>query len=116
MYLHLGVGKVIRTKDIVGIFDIDKTTHGAITKGFLSNAERACKVRTVGSDIPRSFTLTENGEVFISQISPAALASRVDRAEDAERRAGDAERCAGDAERRAGDAFEKAPPTPPAKL
>ncbi len=102
MYLHLGVGKVIRTKDIVGIFDIDKTTHGAITKGFLSNAERACKVRTVGSDIPRSFTLTENGEVFISQISPAALASRVDRAEDAERRAG--------------DAFEKAPPTPPAKL
>lgn len=81
MYLHLGVGKVIRTKDIVGIFDIDKTTIGSVTKGFLSNAERAGKVHTVGNDIPRSFTLTENGEVFISQISPAALASRVDRTE-----------------------------------
>lgn len=46
MYLHLGVGKVIRTKDIVGIFDIDKTTLGSVTKGFLSNAERAGKVHT----------------------------------------------------------------------
>ena len=51
MYLHLGVGKVIRTKDIVGIFDIDKTTLGSVTKGFLSNAERAGKVHTVGNDI-----------------------------------------------------------------
>lgn len=81
MYLHLGVGKVIRTKDIVGIFDIDKTTLGAVTKSFLSGAESAGRVHTVGSDIPRSFTLTENGEVFISQISPAALTQRVDRAE-----------------------------------
>ena len=68
MYLHLGVGKVIRTKDIVGIFDIDKTTLGSVTKGFLSNAERAGKVHTVGNDIPRSFTLTEKDQSLDTQM------------------------------------------------
>lgn len=78
VYLHLGTGKVIRTRDIVGIFDIDRTTLGAVTKGFLSAAERAGRVHSVSSDIPRSFTLTADGSVYISQISPSALAARAE--------------------------------------
>ena len=82
MYLHLGVGKVIRTKDIVGIFDIDKTTLGSVTKGFLSNAERAGKVHTVGNDIPRSLRFSPKTVRYSSLRShPQLLLPRVDRAE-----------------------------------
>ena len=40
MYLHAGKNRVIRTKNIIGIFDIDKATVSEITKDFLRRVER----------------------------------------------------------------------------
>ena len=40
MYLHAGNNKLIRSKDIVGIFDMDNTTVGADTRDFLKRAEK----------------------------------------------------------------------------
>ena len=55
MYLHVGTGKIVRKKEIIGIFDLDRTTLSSITKRFLSQSEKEGKVCSVNSDIPRSF-------------------------------------------------------------
>ena len=44
MYLHVGTGKIVRKKEIIGIFDLDKTTISPITKNFLSQSEKNGKV------------------------------------------------------------------------
>ena len=39
MYLHAGNNKIIRTKSIIGIFDMDNATLGADTRAFLKKKE-----------------------------------------------------------------------------
>ena len=77
MYLHVGTGKIVRKK--IGIFDLDKTTISPITKNFLSQSEKNGKVCSVNNDIPRSFVLTENGMIYISQISSQAITARAEK-------------------------------------
>ena len=81
MYLHVGTGKIVRKKEIIGIFDLDRTTLSSITKRFLSQSEKEGKVCSVNSDIPRSFVLTENGTIYISRVSSQASASRAEKGE-----------------------------------
>ena len=58
MYLHLGQETVVRTKDIIGIFDIENASISKYTKDFLSNA-------------------TDKGQkLYISQISSRTLLKR----------------------------------------
>ena len=79
MYLHLGQDIVIRSKNIIGIFDIENTSISKITKDFLGSEEKKKRVITVSSDLPKSFVVCENdGEVtvYISQISCATLKKR----------------------------------------
>lgn len=75
MYLHIGNGKTVRKKNVIGIFDMDKTTMSGITKKFLSDSEKKGKVCSVSSDIPKSFILTDD-KIYISQISAQAITSR----------------------------------------
>ena len=79
MFLHLGQDTVIIEDDIIGIFDLDKTTISPITKNFLSQSEKNGKVCSVNNDIPRSFVLTENGMIYISQISSQAITARAEK-------------------------------------
>lgn len=79
MYLHLGQEIVVRSDEIVGIFDIDNTSIEKATRNFLASAEKNHKVINVAFDIPKSFIVCEyKGEttVYISQISPATLKKR----------------------------------------
>ena len=55
MYLHLGGETVIQINDIVGIFDLDKTSTGKITRDFLSQAEKEMRVTSVTYELPKSF-------------------------------------------------------------
>ncbi len=80
MYLHLGQNVMVRTKDVVGVFDLDNTTWSFRTRRFLERAEQEGRVFPVGEDLPRSFVLTEGGDgepkVYLTPLSPAALAAR----------------------------------------
>ena len=40
MYLHLGNETIIRTKDIIGIFDLDSTTVSKRSRDYLAKAEK----------------------------------------------------------------------------
>ena len=79
MYLHLGEKTVIRTENIIGIFDLDNTTVSKNTRDFLALSEKNKRVINVSNDLPRSFIVCEeNGEtsVYISQLSRQTLYRR----------------------------------------
>ena len=82
MYLHLGASVVIPQGDVLGIFDLDNTTSSRTTRDFLTRAEQAGQVVTVGEDLPKSFLLCRapDGEVtvYLSQLSSATLLKRVE--------------------------------------
>lgn len=81
MYLHLGNETVIQIRDIIGIFDIEKTSTGQITRDFLRNAEKSLLITNVTDKLPKSFVVTQGkteARVYISQISAATLQKRAE--------------------------------------
>lgn len=79
MYLHLGQDVVVRSDDVIGIFDIENTSVSKITKEFLSCQEKQHCVVNVSTELPKSFIVCRSGEkvsVYISQISCATLKKR----------------------------------------
>ena len=80
MYLHIGNQINIRERDIVGIFDADRTTTSWITRKYLSEAEKRALVSSANYEIPKSFVLykDKNGEyrICFSQLSAASLCGR----------------------------------------
>ena len=54
IYLHLGNETVIRTDDIVAIFDIENTSVSKITRSFLKNAEKEMKGKKT-SKVPAGY-------------------------------------------------------------
>ena len=79
MYLHLGHDTLIKTKDIIGIFDLDKATVSKRTRMFLAEKEKEHKLINVSTDIPKSFIVCNWGMdvvVYISQISATTLLKR----------------------------------------
>lgn len=80
MYLHLGQEIVVKTADIIGIFDIDNTTISKNTKQFLSLSQKKGQVINVTSELPKTFILchrSETNKIYISQISSATLRKRM---------------------------------------
>lgn len=81
MYLHIGNGKSVKRKDIIGIFDLDTATVSKITKNFINKSQKEGRVSYFDSDLPRAFLLLdENGEtrVRLSRISTTGLKQRLD--------------------------------------
>lgn len=81
MYLHLGQEIVVKHRDVVGIFDLEKTTLSKATKDFLAQATKEGCVVTVSYEMPKSFVVVlEDGKnmVYISQISAATLKKRAE--------------------------------------
>lgn len=80
MYLHIGQDTVVKTENIIGIFDMDTTTVSKRTRDFLNTAEKNKSVINVAVyDLPKSFVIcNENGKsiVYISPISSQTLLKR----------------------------------------
>lgn len=78
MYVSLGAGKYIRKDKVIGIFDLDITSQSHITRKFLNAAEKKGKVVSATEDIPKSFAVTEDGELYLSQPATATLIKRIE--------------------------------------
>lgn len=78
MYLHLGTDVIIRTRDILGIFDLDTSTISGRTRAYLRKAELEGRVVNVTYDLPKSFIVTvgERPTIYISPISASTLKKR----------------------------------------
>ena len=80
MYLHVGNGKSVKKKDIIGIFDLDTATVSKITKSFINESQKRGEVEYLDSDLPRSFILHDGREgirVRLSRISTQGLKIRI---------------------------------------
>ncbi len=81
MYLHLGQETVVKTEDIIGIFDMDTSTVSKITRDYLSRAEKEKQVVTISYELPKTFVVLKKQKrkqktVYISQLSSATLQKR----------------------------------------
>ena len=78
--LHIGAGYLIDSRQIVGIFDLDKTTYGPRTREFLAKAEKEGNVVSAGYELPKSFLVCRDGEkttVYLSQLAASTLQKRL---------------------------------------
>ena len=57
MYLHVGNQKNIRKRDIIGIFDADRTTASGVTRRYLAKAEERGQVDSAREEIPKAFVV-----------------------------------------------------------
>ena len=82
MYLHIGKGKTLKDKDIIGIFDLDTSTVSERTKEFLNKKEKDRLTEYADFDLPRSFILCKNKDkgykVVFSRISTVGLKDRAE--------------------------------------
>ena len=83
MYLHLGQETIVKTDEIIGLFDLDSTTLGSKTREFLAKAEGDGRVINVSTELPKSFVLAAAERasppaLYISQLGTATLKKRFD--------------------------------------
>ena len=79
MYLHVGKEIILKTEDIIGIFDLDTATVSKRTRDYLNKAEKAGEVVNVTTELPKSFIVCrekKGKKIYISQISSSTLEKR----------------------------------------
>ena len=81
MYLHLGKGRTVDEREIIGIFDLDITSQSHITRKYLAQAEKAGQVINASEDIPKSFVVCCDGKKRVLYLSQMAAATLLRRAE-----------------------------------
>lgn len=87
MYLHIGSKQNIRKRDIIGIFDADRTTTSSVTRKYLAASGKRGLVSSAVEEIPKSFVLyrdekANKHKIVFSQLSTAALYGRMNAVED----------------------------------
>jgi hypothetical protein len=80
MYLHLGQDTVVRMDEVVGIFDMDRSTISKFSRQFLADAQKGGRIFNVSYELPKSYVVCvdkeKNETVYISQISSSTLRRR----------------------------------------
>jgi hypothetical protein len=79
MFLHIGNGKSVRKKDVIGIFDLDTATITKTGKDFINRMQKNGRVEYDDDDLPRSFLLIDENKKYkvnLSRISSKGLATR----------------------------------------
>lgn len=80
MYINIGGETIINSDEIVGIFDIDKTTVHKNNRNYLSNVEKRGKIISVADKIPKSFIVCKSKSeniVYITPLAPITLFKRI---------------------------------------
>ena len=85
MYFHAGQDFVLNTRDVLGVFDLETAGASRRTQAFSQTAESEGAVVDLCAPgtLPRSFILTDfpDETLYLSQLSPAALKKRAEKAE-----------------------------------
>lgn len=82
MFLHIGEGKILNKKDIIGIFDLETTSISKKTREFLRINEKKGNVEYVSVEIPKTYIITDSKlkkKVYVTQISSQTLQKRAER-------------------------------------
>lgn len=79
MFLHIGEGKVISKKNIIGIFDLENTSVSKKTREFLRINEKKGNTEYIGYEIPKTYILDDRKKVVFTSISTQTLQKRAER-------------------------------------
>ena len=75
-YLYAGENTLIRTGDIVGIFDLDTSTLSVETRRFLAGHNGVTEAVT--GELPKGFVLTRDDRVYLTLLGSETLAGRIE--------------------------------------
>ncbi len=73
MYLNIGPNKVVRKKDVIGIFDLDSSTVSLYTRKLLKEAEKEKRVITVDYELPKSFIIMKDNTIYLSPYNSSTI-------------------------------------------
>ncbi len=79
MFLHIGSDVVVRSEDIIAVFDMDNTTISKMSRNFLTEAQKSGSVINICDDLPKSYVITNfdgNTQVYISSVSSQTIYKR----------------------------------------
>ena len=80
MYLHIGSETVLRSQNVIGIFDTDSATVSKHSRDLLNTAQRENRVRVVSeTELPRSFLLYKDDKEIVLYLSPVAAKTLIGR-------------------------------------
>ena len=79
MYVHLGGDKILRSKDIIAIFDVSIEKSSKISGLFMDQAYKRKQVEKIGEEETKSIILTED-KIYFSPISSSTLKKRAEQA------------------------------------
>lgn len=81
MFLHIGSDVVVRTEDIIAVFDMDNTTIAKSSRNFLAEAQKTGAVVNICDDLPKSYVVTNYEgatKVYISSVASQTIYKRSD--------------------------------------
>ena len=81
MYVHLGGGVTVPSREVAAVFDLDNATTSIHTRRFLERAQEEGMLLPIGEDLPKSLVVCcpKGGwqRVYLSPKSPATLQGRL---------------------------------------
>ena len=79
MYVDIGTDFLVKSSDIIGIFDLDNTTTTTgYTNSFLNEKQKQGKVVYLVKDLPKSFVLMKDGTVYVVELSSQIIRRRLE--------------------------------------
>ena len=84
MFLHIGEGKIINKKEIIGIFDLETTSISKKTREFIRINDKKGNIEYISDEIPKTYIITScnrEKKVYVTQISSQTLHKRSERAD-----------------------------------
>lgn len=76
MFITISPEKVLKADETIGIFDLDTATQTKTARDYFKRAEKEGRVKMSGSELPKSFIVMKNGEIYLSQYSSKILTAR----------------------------------------
>jgi hypothetical protein len=76
MFITISPEKILKTDDIIGIFDLDTASQTKAARDYFKRAEKEGRVKMSGSELPKSFVVLKSGETILSQYSAKILSAR----------------------------------------
>ncbi|GAB2717243.1 extracellular matrix regulator RemB [Paenibacillus thermoaerophilus] len=77
MFIHLGGEKVIRSSELIGIFDLSIERSSKISKHFVQQASLENRIEIIGEEESKSLVVTRS-RVYYSPISSSTLKKRAE--------------------------------------
>ena len=77
MYIHLGGEKIIRTDELVAIFDVSIEKNSKLTRQFIDHAAKEKQVQVIGEEESKSLIVTVD-KIYFSPISSTTLKRRAE--------------------------------------